>query len=249
MQAIILAAGCGNRLKPITDKIPKCLVEVNGVPLLVNTLQQLSNFDINEVIIVVGYKKDMVINKIGHTFQHIKITYVENNLYNKTNNVYSLYLAKNYIHDDTILLECDLFYRKNIIDAILSGNEDCNILVSPFEHDTMEGTVIKVGNDNIAKSLIIKRDQGLNFDYSDVMKTVNIYKLKSNFITNKFLPSIELYIKTESVESYYELVLGSIIYFGNSHIKVIPINASEWIEIDDINDLKLAEEKCKEWII
>ncbi|MDD4036732.1 MAG: hypothetical protein PHS45_05390, partial [Bacilli bacterium] len=101
----------------------------------------------------------------------------------------------------------------------------------------------------IAKSLIIKRDQGLNFDYSDVMKTVNIYKLKSNFITNKFLPSIELYIKTESVESYYELVLGSIIYFGNSHIKVIPINASEWIEIDDINDLKLAEEKCKEWII
>lgn len=245
MQALILAAGFGKRLQPLTNKIPKSLVEVNGTPLLINALNQLSNRNINEVIIVVGHKKEMIKEKIGSTYKNMKITYVENNLYNETNNVYSFYLAKEYIKEDLIMLECDLFYRRNLIDTILEGQAECNILVSKFDKETMNGTVIQIDDEKNAKALILKKNQDEKFDYSDKRKTVNIYTFKKEFIVNHFLPAIENYVKTESVNSYYELVLGSLIYFENHNIKVIEIDKSEWCEIDDEKDLKIAEKVFK----
>ena len=242
MQALILAAGFGRRLRPITEKIPKALVEVNGTPLLINALNHLSKYGVKEVIIVVGHMKEKIVEKVGFNHFNMRIIYVDNPKYSETNNVYSLYLAKNYIHDDLIMLECDLFYNWNLINTIVQGQADCNILVSPYDKKTMDGTVVKVDSKNNAEALIIKRDQGEGFDYTNMMKTVNIYKFKKEFIVNKFLPAIELYIQTQSVNSYYELVLGSLIYFGNSNIKVVPINATEWCEIDDMNDLRRAEQ-------
>ena len=241
MQALILAAGFGKRLRPLTDKIPKALVEVNGTPLLLNALNHLSKYKIDEVIIVTGHMKDKIVNRIGFNYSNMKIIYVDNPIYDKTNNVYSLYLAKNYIHDDLILLECDLFYNQKLIDTIMQGQADCNILVSPYDQKTMNGTVIKVDSENNAQALIIKRDQGQGFDYTNMMKTVNIYTFKKDFAIRQFFPAVELYIKTESINSYYELVLGSLIYYGNSNIKVVPIDATEWCEIDDMEDLKRAQ--------
>lgn len=81
MQALILAAGCGKRLRPLTDRIHKSLVEINGVPLLINTLDCLSGRNINEVLLIVGDKKDLVIGRIGHQYKDMKITYIENPLY------------------------------------------------------------------------------------------------------------------------------------------------------------------------
>lgn len=243
MQALILAAGFGRRLQPITNKIPKSLVEVNGIPLLINALECLSDRDITEVLIVVGDKKDIIINKIGHSYNEMKITYIENPIYKKTNNVYSLWLAQNYVHDDLIMLECDLFYHRTLIDHVLSKQNSCNILVSPFDINTMDGTVISSTSDNKVISLTIKRDQGENFDYTNMMKTVNIYFYKKDFIMNKFFPAIDNYVKTQSSNSYYELVLGSLIYYGNDDIYATEIPASEWSEIDDIEDLRRAERK------
>lgn len=244
MQGLILAAGFGSRLQPLTNTMPKSLTEVNGRPLLINALQLLKNNGIDETVIVVGHMKDKIIEAIGHDFDGMKITYVENSIYRKTNNVYSFYLAKDYIHDDTIMLECDLFYCDNLIKTILSGTADCSILVSPFNAQTMNGTVIKV-QDGKAKSLIIKRDQHEGFDYTDMLKTVNVYKFKKQFITEKLFPAVELYVKTQSVNSYYELVLGSLIYYGNQDIEVITIDENEWAEVDDVNDLAIAEERFK----
>src|SRR5690554_5086347 len=99
MQAIILAAGFGSRLRPITENIPKSLVEINGTPLLLNTLNHLSKYPINEVIIVIGHLKEKIMKKIGHEYKNMRILYVENPIFDKTNNVYSLYLTKNYIYD------------------------------------------------------------------------------------------------------------------------------------------------------
>ena len=241
MQALFLAAGFGKRLRPLTEKTPKALVEVNGTPLLINALNHLSKYKIEEVIIVTGHMKDKIVERIGYNYLNMEIIYVYNPIYNQTNNVYSLYLAKDYINDDLIMLECDLFYNQNLIDTIIQGQADCNILVSPYDQKTMDGTVIKVDSNNNAQALIIKRDQGQGFDYTNVMKTVNIYTFKKEFITKKFLPAVELYIQTQSVNSYYELVLGSLIYYGNSNIKVVPIDANEWCEIDDLDDLKRAQ--------
>jgi choline kinase len=241
MQALILAAGFGKRLQPLTNTIPKCLIEVNGTPLLLNTLKCLSGRNITEVLIVVGDKKEQIINRVGHQYKEMKITYIENPKYRETNNVYSFWLSGNYIKDDLLMLECDLFYNRTLIDKIITDSKSaCNILVSRYNVKTMDGTVVTVIRDNKISSLTIKRYQKENFDYSDVAKTVNVYFFRKEFIIERFLPSIENYVKTQSVNSYYELVLGSLIYYGNSDIRAIYIDESEWCEIDDVKDLERA---------
>jgi NDP-sugar pyrophosphorylase family protein len=242
VQAIILAAGFGKRLRPLTENLPKCLVEVNGIPLLINILNHLSQKKICEVIIVVGHLKNIIISQIGHIYKGMKITYIENPVYDTTNNVYSFYLAQNYVHDDVILLECDLMINENAIDQLISGQADCNILVSPYDAQTMDGSVIRIDSDNSARELIIKRDQFSGFDYTSVFKTVNAYTLKKDFILNKFFPAVNVYVNTQSVNSFYELILGSLIYYGHSNIKVICIEPDEWCEIDNFDDLQRAEE-------
>lgn len=243
MQALILAAGYGKRLRPLTDSIHKSLVEVNGRPLLVNALDCLSGRDIHEVIIVVGDKKDQVIKKIGHSYCNMKITYVENPLFHQTNNIYSLWLAKPYIHEDLIMLECDLFYSRSLIDLITTSTASCNILVSPFNPSAMDGTIVHVTNNMNIDALIIKRDQEDSPYKFDLYKTVNIYKFSKDFITVKFLPFIDTYIKTQNVNSYYELVLGSLIFYKNDDIKAVIIDSTEWCEIDNIDDLNEANKK------
>lgn len=243
MQAIILAAGYGSRLKPLTDKAPKALTEVNGVPLLVNALKLLAKNHITETIIVVGYMKEKIVEKIGYKVNDMKITYVENNRFDTSNNIFSLYLAKEYIKEDILLLEADLYYNDELIKTILKGQEECNILVSKYNEKTMDGTIICCDRENNVKLLLTKKQQNQLLIYPNQYKTVNVYKFKKEFITNIFLPQIELYIKTQSMESYYELVLGAIIYFGNNKVKVIVIDEKEWAEIDDVKDLAIAEQK------
>ncbi len=244
MQAIILAAGFGQRLAPVTEELPKALVEVNGCPLLENALNLLSEFDIDEVIIVVGHLRDKIIERIGTDYKGMRITYVDNPRYRETNNVYSFYLTKEYIRDDVIMLECDLFFEKPLLEEIVNGEGDCSILVSPYNKETMDGTVIRTDGDK-AKALIIKKHQYKDFDYSGCMKTVNVYKFKKEFILNHFMPAVSTYVQHESVNSYYELVLGSLIYYGNSDIRVVVIDEDAWAEIDDVEDLARAEKKFK----
>jgi len=245
MQAVILAAGFGKRLRPITDAVPKALVEVGGAPLLVNALEQLSAFAVAETVIVVGHKKDMIIERIGHTYGNMRITYVENPDYAQTNNVYSLYLAKNYIHDDVILLECDLFYNRNVIDAVMRGKGACNILVSPFNPQTMDGTVLCVSPDMTVESLLVKRRQGPAFDPAGKMKTVNIYTFRQEFLEKSFFPLLAAYVETQSRNSYYELVLGALVYFGEHDIRAVAVDESSWCEIDDVHDLERAQRRFR----
>lgn len=244
MQALILAAGYGKRLRPLTDKTHKSLVEVHGTPLLINALDCLSGRNIDEVLLVVGDKKELVINRVGHRYKGMKITYIENPVYKETNNVYSFWLAKNYIHDDLIMLECDLYYHRSLIDKILlSGNGEANILVSPFNPETMDGTVVQMDEEGNVQALVIGRDQKPGMDYTEMYKTVNIYTYKKDFVCSQLMPAIDCYVATQTVNSYYELVLGSLVYFKNNLIKAVVVDADEWCEIDDMEDLRQAEKK------
>lgn len=240
MQAVILAAGVGARLKPITDSIPKCLVPVNGKPILINTLELLESRGIREVVIVVGYLKERVYEKVGHSFGEMRISYVENDIYAETNNVYSLWLVRDRLNKDTILFECDLYYEGDLIDALLENRQECKAIVSkhmPF----MSGTVVQVGPDGVIKRLITAKEQHAGFDFSDKYKTVNIYYFSAAFLQQYFVPNLDLYVRTQGTSSYYELVLGALIYFHKPEIHATIVDGIKWFEIDDETDLRRAE--------
>lgn len=147
MKGLILAAGFGKRLRPITNTMPKSMVEVAGTPLLVNALNNLTELGISEIGIVVGHMADYIKERIGDSWKGVPVTYYENPRYLETNNVVSLYKALPFCDDDMLMLECDLFYGPEMIKRLMAGEGDCSILVSPFNPDTMDGTVIRVDGD------------------------------------------------------------------------------------------------------
>lgn len=241
MQAIILAAGMGKRLGEYTKDNTKCMLPINGIRLIDRTLTILSKLHINRVIIVVGYQAQNLINHIGNRYDDVlKIEYVNNPIYDKTNNIYSLALAKQQMmEDDTILLESDLIYEESIIRLLIDNPYPNLALVAKWE-SWMDGTVVKIDNDNNIINFIPK--QAFNYEESNLYyKTVNIYKFSRTFATQKYIPFLDAYCNALGNNEYYEQVLRLITYLNTDDIKALPIGHKKWYEIDDIQDLDIAE--------
>ena len=241
MQAIILAAGMGRRLGEYTKDNTKCMLPVNGVRLIDRLLSQLSKLELNRVVIVVGYKGQNLIDYIGNRYdEKLKIEYVENPIYDKTNNIYSLALAKDKLQeDDTLLIESDLIFDDGMF-SLLTENPYPNLaLVAKYE-TWMDGTMVRLDDDNNIVNFVPKAA----FDYNETdsyYKTVNIYKFSREFSQTKYVPFLEAYSKAVGNNEYYENVLR-IISFLNSHdLKALPITHEKWYEIDDKQDLDIAE--------
>ncbi len=241
MQAIILAAGMGKRLGEFTRNNTKCMVEVNGVKLIDRLLKQLSVLNLNRIVIVVGYEGEKLIDYLNQNHSDIKIEFVNNPIYDKTNNIYSLYLAKKQLQeDDTLLIESDLIFDEGMFELLVNNKEPNLALVAKYEA-WMDGTMVKIDRDNNIVNFVPKAA----FCYSDVdtyYKTVNIYKFSKEFSSTKYIPFLEAYTKSVGNNEYYENVLR-IISFLNSHdLKALPlINGEKWYEIDDKQDLDIAE--------
>ena len=241
MQAIILAAGMGRRLGELTKNNTKCMVEVNGVTLIDRMLNQLSGLPLNRVVVVVGYEGKKLVDYIGDRYDYkMKIEYVENPIYDKTNNIYSLALAKEQLQeDDTLLIESDLIFDDGLFDLILNDPYPNLALVAKYQ-TWMDGTMVKIDDDNNIVNFIPKKA----FDYDDVdsyFKTVNIYKFSKEFSTNKYVPFLEAYTKALGNNEYYEQVLRVITFLDHSDLKALPISNERWYEIDDIQDRDIAE--------
>lgn len=239
-QAIILAAGRGRRLIPLTDTTPKCLVEVNGVPIIFNTLDTLAKYNFKKVVIVIGHLAEKVKAKIGNSWKGMQIIYVENRKYNQTNNIYSLWLARDYLNVDTVLMECDIFFEEKLIEKCLSKEMQNAVIVDRFVQG-MDGTVVEIDKDKKIVKMIPGRDQDEKFDFSNKYKTVNIYYFTKEFLKKYFVPNLDLYIRTQGAGQYYELLLAVLIYFRYPPLYATIINNIKWMEIDDFSDLKRAE--------
>ena len=238
MKALILAAGYGRRLQPLTDFIPKSMVEVNGTPLLVNALNHLVDLGIEELGIVVGHMADYIRGHIGDVWKGVPIRYYENERYLETNNIVSLYQAIEFCDDDMLMLECDLFYYRELLEMLKNGRGDCAILVSPFNPKTMDGTVIRVDGDK-AQELILGKWQEDGFDYTGTKKTVNMYRFTKKFV-QKYMPLIKWYVENMGENSYYEKVLGSLMYLRECDMRVVEVPEEMWCEVDDMEDLERA---------
>ena len=240
MQALILAAGMGKRLKELTNNNTKCMIKVNGVSLIEKMLSQLEKRNINRIVIVVGYKGKELIDYISTLNIKKPIIYVENPIYDKTNNIYSLALAKDYLcEDDTLLLESDLIFEDAVIDELLDDPRKTLALVDKHE-SWMDGTCVKLTPDDDIESFI----PGIKFKFEeakDYYKTVNIYKFSKHFSINKYVPFLEAYQKALGRNEYYEQVLRIITLLDEPEIKAKRLSGQLWYEIDDIQDLNIAE--------
>lgn len=242
MQAIILAAGMGRRLGEYTRDKTKCMLPVNGVRLIDRVLGQLSQLGLSRVVIVVGYKGQNLIDYIGHRYDDsLKIEYVDNPVYDKTNNIYSLSLAKDKLQeDDTLLIESDLIFDDSLFRMIMDDPYPNLALVDKYE-TWMDGTMVRIDEDNNIVNFIPKKA----FKYKDVdsyYKTVNIYKFSREFSQNKYVPFLDAYSKALGNNEYYEQVLRVITLIDNAELKALPItNGAKWYEIDDVQDLDIAE--------
>jgi histidinol-phosphate/aromatic aminotransferase/cobyric acid decarboxylase-like protein/GTP:adenosylcobinamide-phosphate guanylyltransferase len=239
MQAVILAAGMGRRLGELTGDNTKCMLEVNGVKLIDRALECLAEHNLSRIVLVVGYKRENVMRYVGNSCKGIEVVYVENPIYDKTNNIYSLYLAKEYlVAEDTLLLESDLIYEPSVVRRIVEHDYPNLALVDKYE-SWMDGTVVMLNEECKIKNFISKRD----FKYSDIdsyYKTVNIYKFSKEFSATHYVPFLKAYCQALGRNEYYEQVLKVITLLDDSPLKALPLQGEQWYEIDDIQDLDIA---------
>lgn len=240
MQALILAAGMGKRLGDLTKGNTKCMVKVNEVTLIDRVLGQLSKLSLDRIIIVIGYEGQKLKEYVGDRYMGKDIVYVENPIYNKTNNIYSLALAKDYlIKDDTILLESDLIFEDSIFDLLLDDPNPNVALVAKYE-PWMDGTMVRLDSDNNIVNFVPKKA----FRYEDIdlyYKTVNVYKFSKEFSLHQYVPFLNAYCEALGNNEYYEQVLRVITLLDNCNLKARPLEGQKWYEIDDIQDLDIAE--------
>jgi len=240
MQAIILAAGMGRRLGELTKNNTKCMVEVNGVKLIDRVLTYLSHFELKRIVIVVGYQAENLVNYVENQYGSLNIEFVENPIYDKTNNIYSLALAKDkFKEDDTLLLESDLIYEESMLRLLVDNQQPDLALVAKYEK-WMDGTMVTIDDDCNILNFISKKE----FKQTEVdkyYKTVNIYKFSKSYINNQYLPLLEAYCQMKGNNEYYEEVLRVLTMIDKSSLKALPIGDEKWYEIDDIQDLDIAE--------
>ncbi|MDY6063073.1 MAG: aminotransferase class I/II-fold pyridoxal phosphate-dependent enzyme [Erysipelotrichaceae bacterium] len=239
MQGLVLAAGMGSRLKRLTKNQTKGMVEVNGVSLMERMLRQFIKCGLKRIIVVIGYEGKKLQNYINGLNLGVEIVYINNEIYDKTNNIYSLYLAKDeMIKNDTILVESDLIFDDEILKGIIDDDRSNLALVDKYEA-WMDGTCLEIDdNDHITKFI-----PGSEFDFNNTdnyYKTVNIYKFSKEFSKNCYFPFMEAYISSTGVNQYYERVFKSIIELNDSLIYARRIQSGKWYEIDDEQDLDIA---------
>ena len=239
MQAVILAAGMGKRLKGLTKDRTKCMVEVNGVTLINRMLRQIEAHKLSRIVIVVGYKGEKLIDYIDTLNIETPITYIHNPIYDKTNDIYSLASAKDYLcSDDTLLFESDIIVEDSVIDLLLDDKRETLALVDKYE-SWMDGTCVKLRDDDSIESFVSRKDFKFN-ETNEYFKTVNIYKFSRGFSQTHYVPFLDAYSKALGNNEYYEQVLRVITMLDEPAIRAKRLDGHLWYEIDDIQDLDIA---------
>ena len=229
----------GTRLRPLTNSRPKCLVEVHGKPIVEHQLESLAKAGVAQCVLVTGYLSDQLRGHLGGEFRGIQLSYVENQRYHETNNLYSLWLAIKEFADDVILLEGDLVFEGELLERLFTS-PDPNVAVVDRYQPFMDGTVI-LPQGRVAKAMVLKKDQGADFDYSRALKTVNIYKLSGKDLLHQIIPELTRYVVEGKTDQYYEAVFADLVSRGVFQLSVLRTEATKWAEIDTVEDLELAE--------
>jgi len=241
MKAIILAAGYGNRMRPLTDNVHKTLLCVCGKTIIEGIIDGLVDNGVCEIVVVTGYRDAELRGFLTKTYPALSLHFVHNERYRETNNIYSMARAfeNTVIDDDIILIESDLIYQGDVIKRIIASPRKNVALVDKY-HSGMDGTVVTVEN-GVISSVIPPHLQDNKFDFSDKYKTLNIYKFSKEFCNSTFKKLLTYYATVINDNCYYELILGILIYMQQETVHAEILSGEKWAEVDDPNDLHIAE--------
>jgi histidinol-phosphate/aromatic aminotransferase/cobyric acid decarboxylase-like protein/choline kinase len=241
MIAVILAAGYGSRLRPLTDTMHKTMVTVAGERIIDRIMGSLRVASVSEIVVVLGYRGGELRQYLETAYaDFMHFTFVENADYATTNNIHSLALALDRVDDDFLLIECDLFFEREMLRRLIDFPWP-NVAVAARYRTGMDGTVLSTDSTGLVEGVFPTYAQGHKFDFSDKFKTLNIYKFSADFLRQRLRNVVRYYTQAHSNNSYYEVVLGVIIYLRSAEIKVLDVSGTQWMEIDDMNDLGKAE--------
>jgi len=235
---IILAAGLGVRLKPLTDEEPKCLTEVCGKTILEQTLEILEKNGIEETVIVIGYLGNVIVNRVGHKYKNMRITYIWNKVYDRTNSMYSAWLARKYLEKGAILIEGDTIFEESLIKELLSMPEENAYWAESVFTEEYNGSMATTDNRNRIIKVEIVRGKLKEYK-SNFFKSTGVLKMTPEY-GRVFSSWLDDDVKKGNVNIYYDLVIAK-------HLDEYPIyvcdvtRKAKWAEIDNFDDLKIAE--------
>jgi histidinol-phosphate/aromatic aminotransferase/cobyric acid decarboxylase-like protein/choline kinase len=241
MTAVILAAGYGSRLRPLTSQMHKTMVSVAGERIIDRIMGALQLAAVPGAVVVLGYRAGEVRDYLQSRYASLMhLTFVENPDYAATNNIHSLELALEELDDDFLLIECDLFFESELLRDLIAYPWP-NVALAARYRTGMDGTVLSADAGGVVEGVFPTYAQGPNFDFSGKFKTLNIYKFSADFLRDRLRSLVQYYTRAHSTNSYYEVVLGVIIYLRSAEIRLLDVSERRWAEIDDINDLAKAE--------
>lgn len=244
MRAVILAAGYGNRMRPLTDNEHKALMKVANSTIIDRIIEALLANEVTDIIVALGYRaSEMQEYLLERYSKACTFTFVCNERYRETNNIHTLALVFEEcdIDDEIILIESDLVFENAVIERAIRSPHATVALVDHYRSG-MDGTVVALNEDRVV-NVIPPHLQSRDFDFSDKYKTLNIYKFARDFCQRDFKKILTYYARTIDDNCYYELILGLLIYMHRENIYAENVNGLSWAEVDDPNDLRLAEFK------
>lgn len=231
--ALLLAAGTGSRLFPLTQNSPKCLTLVNNKSILERLVDSLKKQGFKRLVIVTGHEKDRIKEFLGSKSGDMTVEYIHSPLFKTTNNIYSLWMARDIINEPFILFESDLVVNSTLLDEMVFPDRIAVALMQPW----LNGTTV-----TISSSKQVKRFQkGTTESYGEIRyKTVNIYSFSLSS-WRAIVKRLSQYIFDGRVNCYYETVFAEMVKDNSLALKPVSFDHKPWCEIDTIEDLAEAE--------
>jgi len=231
--ALLLAAGTGSRLFPLTKSFPKCLTLVNEKSIIERLVTNLKKQGFTRLVIVTGYKKECIKDFLGSKSGNLTIEYINSPLYLTTNNIYSLWIARNIINEPFVLFESDLVLNTSLLNGMVLPDKMAVAKMQPW----LNGTTVTVNKLN----QVTHFQEGTTETYVGTRyKTVNIYSFSLSS-WQAIVKRLNQYISAGIVNCYYETVFSEMIDGNSLSLEAVSFDHKSWYEIDTINDLVEAE--------
>lgn len=234
MKALILAAGIGSRLRPETDTKPKCLVTIKGdITILDTQIESVLESGIKEIVIIIGYRGQKIKEHINNKYKNMDIRFVENNEYKTTNNMFSFLLAHDELYNqEFISLNADVAIDKKVIQKIVNDGENKSIIAidkSVYYEESM-----KIRKE---KDIIIEISKTISKD-THFATSIDVYKFNKE--ASKLIFDTASRLLMENQNNWFEVALNETLAHHN--YSYVDVSGLKWFEIDNLNDLKMAEE-------